>query len=59
MGLRYFHGASFTEYLEQYLRPLLIKGVPSMMQDLREFYDDSEKVEIIGRFLTDSCNSME
>lgn len=59
VGLRYLHDGAFTEYLEQYMRPLLIKGVPSVMQDLREFYNTPSKYEIIGRFLTDSITSME
>ena len=59
IGLRYFQAGSFADYLEQYMRPLLIKGVPSLMQDLREFYNDEDKVAIIGRFLEDASASME
>lgn len=59
IGLRYLHGPSFTEYLEKYVRPMLIKGVPSVMMDLREFYVVPEKVEQIGAFLDQCLSSME
>jgi len=59
VGLRHLHGALFREYLEQYMRPLMIKGVPSLMMDLREFYSVPSKVEIIGQFLRDCIASME
>lgn len=51
IGLRYLHGAHFVDYLERYMRPLIIKGVPSLMMDLREFYTNPEKVEQIGQYL--------
>ena len=38
LGIRYLQGDDFSEFLARYTRPLLIKGVPSMMQDLKEFY---------------------
>ncbi len=59
MGLSYLHGELFREYLEQYIRPLLIKGVPSVMMDLREFYNDKAKVAIIGNYLSEAVQSME
>ena len=59
VGLRHLHGNLFKEYLEQYLRPLLIKGVPSVMMDLREFYKVPEKIEIIGQYLLGCIASME
>jgi hypothetical protein len=37
-GLRYLHDADFTEFLCKYIRPLLIKGVPSVIQEIKEFY---------------------
>lgn len=30
-GLRYLQGEGFVEFLHKYLRPLLIKGVPSVV----------------------------
>ena len=48
VGLRYLQGDDFSEFLGRYTRPLLIKGVPSMMKDLKEFYNQPDKVERIG-----------
>ena len=48
IGLRYLYGDNFNSYLDRYMRPLIIKGVPSLIMDLREFYDIPEKVEILG-----------
>lgn len=59
VGLRYLHGANFGDYLERYMRPLVIKGVPSLMMDMRELYTIPEKVEQIGAFLDASLGSME
>ena len=42
-----------------YVKPLLIKGVPSMMQNLKEFYSDEDKVERIGTLLDGYLKSME
>ena len=38
IGLRHLQGQDFKEKLNPYMRPLLIKGVPSVMSDLKEFY---------------------
>jgi N-alpha-acetyltransferase 15/16, NatA auxiliary subunit len=46
-GLRYLHDAYFSEFLEKYIRPLLIKGVPSVIQEIKEFYTQPEKVKLI------------
>ena len=59
VGLRYLYGQSFHDYLEKYMRPMIIKGVPSLMMDLREFYVVPEKVEMIGAYLDQCLNSME
>ena len=59
VGLRYLHGANFQDYLERYMRPLVIKGVPSLMMDMRELYIVPEKVEFIGAFLDSCLDSME
>lgn len=37
-GLRYLHGVDFSELLDKYIRPLLVKGVPSVIQEIKEFY---------------------
>lgn len=39
IGLRYLHGENFAEFLNKYFRPLLIKGVPSVIQEIKEFYN--------------------
>ena len=31
LGIRYLQGDDFSEFLARYTRPLLLKGVPSMM----------------------------
>ena len=59
MGIRYTTGDDFSELLAMYVKPLLIKGVPSMMQDLKEFYSDEDKVERIGTLLDGYLKSME
>ena len=59
LGLRYLTGDSFSEYLETYMRPLMIKGVPSLMMDMREFYNQPDKVQRIDAFLTSCITSME
>ena len=59
MGIRYTTGDDFSELLAMYVEPLLIKGVPSMMQDLKEFYSDEDKVERIGTLLDGYLKSME
>jgi hypothetical protein len=41
------------------MRPLLIKGVPSVMSDLKEFYSQPDKVEMIGEQLHAYIDSME
>ena len=41
------------------MRPLIIKGVPSLLMDMREFYNQPDKVERIDAFLTSSISSME
>lgn len=50
----------FEEKLKQYLRPLLIKGVPSVINDLKLFYrDDPKKAAILGSILDDMSECME
>lgn len=49
VGLRYLHGDDFAEFLAKYVRPLLIKGVPSTIQDLKEFYKQPAKVAAIEK----------
>lgn len=59
LGLRYLWGENFADFLARYLRPLIIKGVPSVMMDLKEFYTCPEKMEQIESYLDKSIQSME
>lgn len=49
LALRYLQGADFEALLPRYMRPLLEKGVPSVMNDLRELYSNPDKVKMIER----------
>jgi hypothetical protein len=40
VALKFLHGELFREKLKQYTRPLVTKGVPPMIVDLKEFYGD-------------------
>ena len=42
----------FKRKLQQYLRPLIIKGVPSVINDLKSLYKiEPEKTKILGEIL--------
>jgi len=49
--LKFLDGEDFAVILRRYVRGLLVKGAPSVMQDLREFYEDVAKVAIIESLL--------
>lgn len=50
----------FKETLIKYLRPLLIKGVPSVINALKSFYkEDPKKAAILGSVLDEMSASME
>jgi tetratricopeptide (TPR) repeat protein len=59
IAIRHLQGEVFSETLRRYTRPMIIKGVPSMLQDLRELYTNSDKVERIYNVLNDCLTSME
>ncbi len=52
-------GPAFAERLAKYVRPLLVKGAPAVIQDLRELYSDSGKSEAIEALLLGYLASME
>jgi len=52
------HGDLFREKLVAYARPLILKGVPPMIRDLKELYGDSDKVRIIEEMLMTMVKSM-
>jgi hypothetical protein len=45
--MKFVSGDDFSRLLKLFVNPLLIKGVPSVIQDLKEFYTDSQKTLII------------
>ena len=50
----------FRASLVKYLRPQVIKGVPSLINDIKVFYrTDSDKAAIIGELLQQMSDSME
>jgi len=49
----------FEERLQKYMRPMVIKGVPSLITELRSLYKDEAKVKIIGEQLAKMLQSME
>ena len=59
VGLKLLHGDRFSAYLAKYVRPLLIKGVPSVMSDLKEFYHDEDKIERIAALFNNYRESMD
>jgi tetratricopeptide (TPR) repeat protein len=52
-------GLGFFDKLEKYIRPLIIKGVPSLINDLKKLYKDMDKTKILGEMLQKMCKSME
>lgn len=42
--MKWVEGDNFATLLKQFVKPLLIKGVPSVIQSLKEFYSNKEKV---------------
>ena len=53
-------GPLFKEKLEKFVRPLIIKGVPSLINDLKKtVYQDKGKSDILGEILFSMCAQME
>jgi hypothetical protein len=52
-------GPVFEQKLLKYMRPLVIKGVPSLIRALRTLYQDEAKRDTIGKYLLQMCESME
>jgi len=59
IGLTFLSGTNFDEYLEAFVKPLLIKGVPSVIQDLKELYSSKDKVKSIETLLKGYLQSMD
>jgi len=58
ISLKLVHGALFAENLAKFMKPLLIKGAPSVMTDLKELYFDEAKIAAIGTQLHKWHDSM-
>lgn len=52
-------GPQFEEKLKKYMRPMVIKGVPSIITELKSLYKDQGKVEIIENYLKSMLENME
>ena len=52
-------GDDFKDRFYKFMRPLLIKGVPSMINDFRILYKQEGKSKIIGDLLHQLCTNME
>ena len=51
IAMKFLDGEDFAAILRRYVRGLLVKGAPAIMQDLREFYEDNAKVATIESLL--------
>lgn len=51
IAMKFLDGEDFAAILKRYVRGLLVKGAPAIMQDLREFYEDAAKVKAIEDLL--------
>ena len=49
--MKWLEGAEFDRALAIWMKPLLIKGAPSVIQDLKEFYTNPTKVKSIETLL--------
>ena len=52
-------GEMFKQKFIKYARPMIIKGVPSMINDLKTMYGDEAKVKIIGETIKSMSECME
>lgn len=41
------------------MKPLLVKGAPSVIQDLKEFYSNEEKIQAIEKLLLSYLENMD
>jgi len=59
IAMKWVEGDDFKTLLKQFIRPLLIKGVPSVIQAMKEFYADDAKIAIIQEVLFEFLASMD
>ena len=57
--MKFLDGEDFKNVMTTYVKALLIKGAPAIMQDLREFYNDFNKVKMIEEVLLRWNTNME
>jgi tetratricopeptide (TPR) repeat protein len=56
--MKWLDGEEFSQNLNKFIKPLLIKGAPSVIQDLKEFYCDAQKVAAIEKLLLSYLENM-
>lgn len=52
-------GPEFEQKLIKFIKPLLTKGVPSTLTDIKPLYSNPGKAQIIGNLLSQMCAQME
>ncbi len=57
--LKVLRGELFREKLHAYAKQMLVKGVPPLITDLKEAYQDKEKAQIIEEMLLNHIKSMD
>jgi hypothetical protein len=57
--LKVLKGDLFREKLTQYAKPMIVKGVPPLITDLKEMYSNEEKVKTIEEMLLSHIKSMD
>jgi hypothetical protein len=57
--MKWLEGAEFDRALAIWMKPLLIKGAPSVIQDLKEFYTNPTKVKSIETLLLQYLKHMD
>ncbi len=45
--MKFLQGQDFVQLMKRYAKSMLVKGAPALMQDMREFYEDQDKVKQI------------
>lgn len=57
--MKWIEGAEFDKALNIWMKPLLVKGAPSVIQDLKEFYSNPDKVKSIETLLLSYLKNMD
>lgn len=57
--LKLLSGDRFKNKLWKYAKPLIVKGVPPLIVDLKDLYRDHEKFKVIEEVLLKNVESME